>query len=525
LSIKNKLIRECLLNLRLLVRKFPNGSSVLIDSLDLDQIIYLLKCVSLETSVKATLVDFFAEFLAINERRRLDFLLKLGDYLIDSFRMDAHTCDLNVAVYKFLGSLELKSHREDFIRAICSSLNNCLDQEALKGLIELNCQNLNAAGKSQLLLKNETFCRHLGELIDFLGNLLTQPCKDSAFEFVRGLLVWNESQIMKLCLDFLFISDTDESAMDVVAAADVKQLIYRFLARLNEAICCQIDTAELPAPLLILDTNVIQLVERSCCVESEAFVRREQLKLLSFYYTNQLKLSLRLAYEGEFSSLSLLNSLNRMSGILLTDLDWECQLNCLDYFQLVFDLIQSSMSDRIAPSTASNDRRSERFSVITTKVNNELNNFTLAEIVFCLSDVLKSLVGCYSSDYYDASVACAAAKLMLNLKASPAFSRLLPLLVGFNENFAFYKKNRDSNQKDTVAATDQKNLDGLEQEKDEENYLNKFLNEIPLEQLEKRVAEAHLTSDYYTRCPMSILDDIISSYQFEIDDEKAIDCY
>ena len=52
-----------------------------------------------------------------------------------------------------------------------------------------------------------------------------------------------------------------------------------------------------------------------------------------------------------------------------------------------------------------------------------------------------------------------------------------------------------------------------------------LLESVPNENLEALVAESRLSSDLYTRQPIAILDDIISSYQFDIDDEKAVDCY
>jgi hypothetical protein len=60
---------------------------------------------------------------------------------------------------------------------------------------------------------------------------------------------------------------------------------------------------------------------------------------------------------------------------------------------------------------------------------------------------------------------------------------------------------------------------------EDENYLKKFLNSITVEYLRAKLDEARQTSDMYSNNPVAILDDIISSYQFEIDEEKAVDCY
>lgn len=51
------------------------------------------------------------------------------------------------------------------------------------------------------------------------------------------------------------------------------------------------------------------------------------------------------------------------------------------------------------------------------------------------------------------------------------------------------------------------------------------LDSVGIESLEEILSESKLSSDIYIRRPMSILDDIISSYQFDMDDDKAADCY
>jgi hypothetical protein len=62
---------------------------------------------------------------------------------------------------------------------------------------------------------------------------------------------------------------------------------------------------------------------------------------------------------------------------------------------------------------------------------------------------------------------------------------------------------------------------------DEENLLlPKFLNEMDENFLQQKEIEFSKTSDLYTMNPLAILDDIISSYQFDIaGTEKIVDCY
>lgn len=59
---------------------------------------------------------------------------------------------------------------------------------------------------------------------------------------------------------------------------------------------------------------------------------------------------------------------------------------------------------------------------------------------------------------------------------------------------------------------------------DEENYLNMFIS-TSVELLKSKCEDSEMSADLYTRCPTAILDDIICSYQFEIDEEKDADCY
>ena len=59
----------------------------------------------------------------------------------------------------------------------------------------------------------------------------------------------------------------------------------------------------------------------------------------------------------------------------------------------------------------------------------------------------------------------------------------------------------------------------------DQNQVKDFLNKISIDSLKSKLNESNQTSDIYIRYPTMILDDIISSYQFDLDEEKAVDCY
>lgn len=122
----------------------------------------------------------------------------------------------------------------------------------------------------------------------------------------------------------------------------------------------------------------------------------------------------------------------------------------------------------------------EQFS-FSQQFTRQLESASPIQIVFVYSDCLSTLVSLVTStSYHDRSVCAAVADLLISIKQND-------LLVS--------------------------RLDCAS------------LNSISMSTLESIVAESKLSSDLYSTCPNAILDDIISSYQFDIDEEKAVDCY
>lgn len=221
-----------------------------------------------------------------------------------------------------------------------------------------------------------------------------------------------------------------------------------------------------------LTESTVQMVEKRVSTETEAFVRREMIAFLSSYYLNQNKYSI-----------TLFNSINFFSRTLASDLDWEVQLNCVVHLSHV---IRSVTSDLDTYSKLRHEHKDKNqpddFSNVSSKFSHQLDRANPIEIVFVHSDCLPTLVHIVNDEScYDRSVVGAVAELLIELKQNDVLTSVL-------------------------ASLDR-------------------LTSISIESLETILAETKLSSDLYSRQPLAILDDIISSYQFDMDDEKAVDCY
>ena len=56
------------------------------------------------------------------------------------------------------------------------------------------------------------------------------------------------------------------------------------------------------------------------------------------------------------------------------------------------------------------------------------------------------------------------------------------------------------------------------------NFINEYKS-LDIDYLKQKLEISNQSSDIYSMNPVGILDDIINAYQFDWDEEKAVDCY
>lgn len=259
--------------------------------------------------------------------------------------------------------------------------------------------------------------------------------------------------------------------------------------------------------------STIGMIEKKSCDETEAFVRREAIAFLSSYHLYKLKRCISSSHAR-----SLYTNLNFFSHTLDIDLDWEVHLHCLKHIAQVIRLVtydldkystrprqkSSSSCDQISQAHEQqqqqqnlDDQQNETYyenlnnsngcADVSSKFSRQLETANSIEVVFVYSECLPTLLKVVSpNSCYDRVVVATAAELLLDLKHNE------PLMGVIASNSSSSSSSLDS---------------------------------ISIETLEEILAENRLSSDLYTRHPVFILDDVISSYQFDLDEEKAADCY
>jgi hypothetical protein len=258
-----------------------------------------------------------------------------------------------------------------------------------------------------------------------------------------------------------------------------------------------------PMQLSPLTPNIIQLVEKQTSLETEAFVRREMVAFLVSYHSTHLRhlqQNTNSPLADESSNLFFFTSINFFCHLVSIDLDWQVQLNCLDFIRFVFRLVTTNLDNYKTPNQKSPAKKNITTTIadnqscanVSSKYSGQFRASTPIEIVFFHSDCLKTLVNLVNADFcHDRSVLCYAADLLLKLKQNEVLCALLAKTSSPSES--------------------------------QNGFV--LLNSLAVENLEAFVAESRLSTDLYTRQPVAILDDIMASYQFDLDDEKAVDCY
>lgn len=447
-------LKQCIINLKLFVRKFKTDNLNLFQFITTKQIIYVLRHLNIEYDTKNKLIDFLIDYFMSN------------DSACECFNA-INSESLSQLIDCFLGLFQLKldeSFNDNVFKLLSIQIN----------IIDID--NLNKAINSHLVSqqKSDSLIEHLMKIANFLIILLKKNFQN--LQFVSQILNAN-GLLVKYC-DFILSSD---SSLNSDLLAEFKDSTLQLLTLIFEALTNSKQSHDFEP----INDQFINAIELNCLEETEAFLRREYVLFLSSFKLNQFETVLNRLQTSQLDNFDtkFLNSANYFSNLLITDFDWQIQLYCLGYFESISKHVNENSDLSIAISAHQN--------MVT---DSNLANFNIFEIVFCLSDFFKSIFK--TLDDCDQHVVNKTASLILNLKQSV---RIINLVRNY------------------LTKT---NAGRLEQS------IDKFMNDVNLvEKLHSVLKTSMLTSDIYTLNPASILDDIISSYQFEADDEKFIDCY
>lgn len=607
---KQLILKQSLVNLKIFIRKFlkTNHEFNLVRFISIKRVVYIERHLDVDSKLKSALLETLVDYFKAKQATSLNkfdsiYLNRLVASIMDELELKVNESfsenllklvsfgliDLNELDSDETSKLELAKNTSARLgQLLFKHLSAISSEEASKSrAITLNCTSL-----SESLYLSSKYYEQFNVLVRFLANLLKESLsllKPNGFEFdfVVNLLNSSDYYILSKFNHVLFQVEARNSENNEIIA-ELNDSIFVFLQLLYSSLAHKVKLSlngklfKSNKPEQELRTNLIyefvadssenslnlsryafeeamanngdfvKLVEQMCLVESEAFLRREQIKFLCIYHSYAFKnmlLFLNTSISCSFLTrsnvgsfnLRLWNSLNFVSYFLINDFDWQIQVYCLEFFRDVFALINLLLEKlgRLHNEIELNATETRAKHTVSSELIVEFSKFSVVEIIFCFSDSLKSLIGCIGD--YDQHVVDLGVRILLELKSSKKVMALIEECDAKHNNVfqEVVKSTYLSDMKMSLSEQSKKVVVGAEYSScvmnssgdedlgdiEEENCLKKFLNSITVEYLSAKMDEAKQSSDLYSSNPMAILDDIISSYQFEIDEEKAVDCY
>ena len=523
-SYKLLLIKQSLVNFRIFMRKFSLSSSVfnIFNLFSIKQVIYIMRHLQIDIQVKQLLLDVLIDYFSPNQQNFNVYIHDLINECLTLLSLKLNESFDN-SLFKLV-TLGLKNLSFD------TTFDQTIPLFKVK-LIDLITTHLKSADNLHRLLDQ------LEIVITFLKSNLANETNKVVIDFINELLDSDDHFLIKKCNEYVLVSDTDSAGSSIEAIVDLKESIFDFYRLLYDSlkrkveICLRTNNKNLPKfgyESLINNETFIGECELMSLTETEAFMRRPCVKFLASYRSYSLSKWALLEQSAEFK-FSLWNGCNYFSYFLLNEFDWQVQLYCLEYYEHLFGLMSQLLD--------SNGHLSLLHSVSPSSTQQEILDFTehsVIEIVCKWSECFKSLVN--TIDDFDQHVVQSAVSLLIKLKQNAKLVAILSDLYGSNSSNSLEKKTITSyttslrarlsakNGKLAVGTLDEIN-NNLQSESLDEDKIKIFLNSISVESLQAKLDESRQTSDIYTRNPLTILDDIIGSYQFDLDEEKAVDCY
>jgi hypothetical protein len=525
IQFKYALLKQCASNLKLFLIKFKSEKFDLFDLISLDQLIYFMRHIELDLNTKNLILSIFYDYF--NDKHNLDETYMKN--LIDNVFIDCLSIKIN------------ESYNENLFKLA----SNCI----------INVESFNAEKLIQLILMNEMKNEEIEKLMNFFTSILdkTQQLKPAAFKFIIDLINHDECYLLKKLASLIKIEDD--------TLYDLKDSIFNFFRSLFNCINKFVIFDAFEEEFNIIESNeqislyyfenviftreFLSFLECIYLTETEAFLRREIIQFLKSYHLYSFKLWLIYLSKHLQSNISaslssnvntyIWNFINFFSYILINEFDWQIQLYSIELFQVLFELIFHFLDKY---------ELNENLYLTDDSSSKQFSKLNFIEIICCLSDFFKSIIKSLSD--FDQYVITQSASLLFNLKSNNKFIDILTRYdKKHNQLFQNDIKSRyihdlkmklkkdgklicvgaqleDAYDNDENLPIKKLREDDIE---DDVNYLKKFLDSINLIDLKQKINDLNNDSYLYKNNPINILDDIISSYQFEIDDEKAVDCY
>ena len=606
---KQLILKQSLANLKIFIRKFlkTNNEFNLVRFISIKRVVYIERHLDIDPKLKSALLETLVDYFKAKQATSLNkfdssYLNRLVASIMDELELKVNeSFSENLFKLVSFGLIDLneldsdENSKLEMVKNISAKLSQLLfkhlcdisNEEANKNrAITLNCNNLNES-----IYLSSKYYEQFNVLVRFLANLLKESLsllKPNGFEydFVVNLLNSNDYYILRKFNHVLFQVEAKNSENNEIIS-ELNDSIFVFLQflysslthkvklSLNDKLFKSKQEQELRTNIIyefvinssenslnlshyvfeeamVNNSDFVKLVEQMCLVETEAFLRREQIKFLCIYHSYMFKnmllflnTSISFSYLTRFNlgsfNLRLWNSLNFFSYFLINDFDWQIQIYCLEYFKDVFAIINLLLEKlgRLHNEIELNATETKAKHTVSSELIVEFSKFSIIEIIFCFSDCLKSLIGCIGD--YDQHVVNLGVQILLELKSNKKLMGLIEECDAKHNNVfqEVVKSTYLNDMKMSLSEKNKKVVVGAEYSNcimnssgdedmgdvEEENYLKKFLNSITVDYLSAKIDETKQTSDLYSSNPMAILDDIISSYQFEIDEEKAVDCY
>ncbi len=229
-------------------------------------------------------------------------------------------------------------------------------------------------------------------------------------------------------------------------------------------------------------------------------MRRPCVKFQAKYYIYIIEENFK-SDRQDLSIADYLRIFNHFSHLLISEFDWQIQVYCLEFFQNLWNVIFKHLDICGYKILLSNLQKSQ----IST------SEPTVLELVFMGSDFFKSILSSYKD--YDSSVVNLSAKVIFDLSKNKYFIDILEVLLEKDEAFwSMYYENLN-------AKIGEMEISG------KSKLFEDFSNLVKTTAVENLIGTSNNTTDLYTINPLAVLDDLINSYQFHLEDETHIDCY
>ena len=503
IALKHLLLRQCLSHLTLFVRKYAAS---------------VRRCVHLfgnsnsnNNNMKRTCVDTQRHVLYV--LRQLDVAVatknQLLQLLVDYFSSQALDGELlallqHVCVDILLATLGLKCDTNTLSGALFQLLAvwlvNIAEQQQQQQALPLAQQRIVQCIRQQRQLITNSSGDNMTVLLQFITRLLHKSATTpAALVVAMRLIADDECFLLRECCCRVALDD---------AETELRDTVYTFMASVcsggalrqqhqHEPINDDVDTI---SSVLVHNETFVRGVERCCLREREAFVRREMMSFLCARHACALR---RRRSSSSSSSSQLEENIEIeqqrsafFAHFLLNDFDWQVQLHCIAHVRHLLLVIEEEKEKEL-----------------------ELELELLARV---LHSLLASL------DDQDQYVVQAAARLLLELKTNDKISRRLSTITETTmpdrSDYVTELKRESSPLNDADEQMNVVVVDSHALAVACDSFVASTTTSV--EVLAERLAHSSTTGDFYAlNGPMAILDDIISSYQFELDDEKAVDCY